>query len=475
MKTHLLLVPNICYFANVYKHNKTLKNQHKKTPNLRATKNKAQFITSIIEISTINHKTMKRININQNLITFLLLLTMSVINSQAQDGNTKDGFKFGGAVRYNILSTNYESNPTALSTTATWDTWKLNIDGTMKDLDLSFEYRFYPTYGTHFIHHGWIGYDFNDIAYMKLGVSQVPFGITKFASHSFWFQGPYYVGLEDDYDMGIKFDFNLIENLDLAIAYYRQAEPEGPVYGGNVTFGNSGAGRYSYDITPDTANKISVRELNHVNIRAAYHFTEDIEGGLSMQVGQNYNSVLESAELSTAFAAHIEANYGKFNFKGEYINYNYAAKDDNSNSLDVIPMGAYGFSYGVATKANMYVAGLAYTIDVNWGPISSIQPYIDFTLIDKAHKDFESTYHLIPGFFISAGPIYAYFDFAMGKNHPWLTDDFGIGLGQGRTYDSTADPDMDYYTNDPTKDGTPVPVNDLKWNTRFNVNIGYYF
>jgi len=49
----------------------------------------------------------------------------------------------------------------------------------------------------------------------------------------------------------------------------------------------------------------------------------------------------------------------------------------------------------------------------------------------------------------SMGDMYVYFDIASGLNHPWLTDQFGTGLGQG--------------SNDP------------RLNTRFNINIGYYF
>merc|ERR1711879_1036317 len=101
-------------------------------------------------------------------------------------------------------------------------------------IDLSFEYRFYPTFGTHFIHHGFLGYEFSENVYMELGVTQVPFGITTYASHSWWFQGPYYVGLEDDYDMGINFDIKTGEKGILSLAYFRQAEPEGPRAGGNV-------------------------------------------------------------------------------------------------------------------------------------------------------------------------------------------------------------------------------------------------
>lgn len=399
-------------------------------------------------------------------LLFTTLFISIFIGAQSQE--KKDGFKIGGAVRYNTMWTNYESGANKLNPQMTWDTWRLNVDGSMSGIDLSFEYRFYPTFGSHFIHHGYLGYAFTDNVYMKLGVSQVPFGISKFASHSWWFQGAYYVGLEDDYDMGLKFDFDLSENVELSVAYYRQAEPEGPKFGGDVTFGNAGPGRYSYDIVPGTGAVVnsngkaehtpaSLRELNQGNARLIYRISPALELGLSGQVGGIYNSVLDKSELGTAFAAHLVSNVGGFNLKLEYVNYNYNAKADDGRNLDIVQMGAYGYTYdgtsdysgGVASKANIYMAGLAYTIPVNFGPISSVQPYVDYTLIDKSNENFHDMQHLIPGFLVSAGPIYAYFDYAMGKNQPWLTETFGKGLGTG--------------------------VEDPDWNTRFNINIGYYF
>jgi len=377
----------------------------------------------------------------------------------------EEGFTFGGAMRYNVISEFYEGEETPTSTYATWDTWRLNVDGTMAGVDLSFEYRFYPTFGSHFIHHGFLGYEFDNGNYLELGVTQVPFGITTYASHSWWFQGPYYVGLEDDYDMGINLDINSVENLKLSLSYFRQAEPEGPIYGGDVTFGNAGPGRYSYDITPGTVTykysqnynfdegdktvSASVRELNQFNVRAAYDVSDNIELGLSGQFGGIYNSVQDESKTSFAFAAHTVMNFGSLNFKGEYINYNYKAVDDNGDDLELVPMGAYGFIYPVAAEASAYVAGLAYSFDVDMGPISSIQAYVDYTLIDKANENFEDMQHLIPGFLITAGSIYTYVDFALGKNQPWLTSRFGEGLGTGDSNDG--------------------------WNHRFNINVGYYF
>ena len=390
---------------------------------------------------------------------FVLTLLFFPFLTTAQESEKKDGIKFGGAVRYNILSTNYESSTDKSDPQFTWDTWRLNLDGSISGIDLSFEYRFYPSSKNHFLHHGYFGYKFSDVVYTKLGVSQVPFGILSFASHNYFFQAPYYVGLEDDYDMGIKFDITPTDDIDISLAYYRQAEPNGS--------GPANTARYSYDIVPGGAivdadgnfeqRVAALSELDQFNARVAWRVVPNWEVGLSGQVGGIYNKTLDKSETSNAFAAHVVGDFAGFNLKSEFVHYNYKAKDDAGNKLDVVQMGAYGANYpggdkytgGVASKANIYVVGLAYNIPVSLGPISSIQPYIDYSLVDKANKEFENTHHLIPGFMVTAGPIYAYFDYAMGKNQPWLTDDFGKGLGSG--------------------------VEDAPWNSRLNINLGYYF
>lgn len=381
----------------------------------------------------------------------VLLALMLFWNPKAE---AQTEFDVGGAVRFNYVSEFYESDNTALNNYFTMDTWRINVDGQAAGVDLSFEYRFYPTFGTHFIHHGFFGYGLSDDLYMELGVTQVPFGITTYASHSWWFQSPYYVGLEDDYDIGLNFDYTGIDNMKLSFAYFRQAEPEGPIFGGDVTFGNAGAGRYSYDITPggtsSEGNNMSVRELNNFNFRAAYSVNEDWEVGASAQVGSLYNSALDESETSTAFAVHTVGNFGGgFNLKAEYVYYNYTATDDAGEESDLVQMGAYGFNYPVAAEASMYVVGLAYSIPVEVGPISNVQPYVDYTFTDKANEDYYDMQQLVPGMLVTAGNIYTYVDFALGKNHPWLTDTFGQGLGTG--------------------------VEDPDWNLRFNINLGYYF
>lgn len=362
-------------------------------------------------------------------LLFLFILVSTQVFSQ------EDYVKIGGALRYNLHNKSWNNDNT--DPQFTWDTWRLGVDARSNGIDLSFEYRFYPADNTHFLHHGWFGYGLSDDLYMKVGVSQVPFGIIKFASHSWWFQIPYYIGLEDDYDMGIKFDYTGIENLTLNFAYFHQAEPKG-----SPNF----AARYSYDITP--SDEASLKEARQFNLRAAYNITKNIEFGLSGQYGRNYNNVLEKSDPSTAFAGHVVAQWGKFDFKGEYIYYNYGAKDDLGNDLEKLQMGAYGSNYNVAAEGNVYVAGLSYSIDVAMGPISNIQPYIDYSRIDKAAHNFEATEHFVPGFLITAGKVFTYVDYAFGKNNAWLGA-WDNGLAEGSA--------------------------DAKWESRFNINMGFYF
>jgi hypothetical protein len=184
-----------------------------------------------------------------------------------------------------------------------------------------------------------------------------------------------------------------------------------------------------------------------------------LELGLSGQFGKNYNSVLDESESSNAFAAHLVGNFGNFNFKGEYISYNFGAKDDAGNDLDAVQMGAYGYNYNVAAEGNIWVAGLAYSIPVEWGPISNIQPYIDYSVITKAEDNFYNSEHFVPGFLITAGSIYTYVDWAFGRNNAWL----GGGVwGEDNQYGTW-------------NDGLANGRDQGGWDRRFNINIGYYF
>lgn len=410
------------------------------------------------------------------IILSLLLIIFTIASTKAQDSEDEDYLHIGGALRINLVSQHYENDPTPENTYATLDTWRINVGASYSGVLLDFEYRFYPTFNTHFIHHGYLGYNFSENLNMQLGVTRVPFGNLDYNSNSWWFLIPYYVGLEDDYNMGIKFNYNITQRLNIIAAYFRQSDPAGPAYG-SASFGGPGAGTYSYNIIPDEEGVLSsmgatstIREMNQFNLRATYELFDIVQIGFSGQIKGIYNSVLNDTEYGNAWALHTQSNFNNFNLKLQFTSYDYKARDDSGLLLERVQMGAYGDPYyndGVAAKGNIITAGLAYSIPVSWGPISNILPYFDYSLMTKdgylnINNDFgkfQNSIMMVPGFMITAGKVFTYVDFAMGKNHPWLTDNFGTGLGAGKT----------------DANGLPVPVKDVKWNLRFNVNIGYYF
>ena len=402
--------------------------------------------------------------------TFLIgvvftLFTGLLFIAEAQSDD-ESSLHVGGALRYNMLLTSYESDIDAQSSQFTWDTWRINVQyDNPGGIGLNFEYRFYPTFGTHFIKQGWLEYNFTEQTQMQLGVTQVPFGNLQYNSNNWWFSLPYYVGLEDDHDMGVKIT-KTTDNMQWDFAYFFQAAPEGPV-GGDGNFGTGGSGRYAYDVVPE--GNASLTERNQFNIRGAYQI-DNGEIGASIQYGQLYNTATDVFDSQYAFAVHADYTMGNFNIKPQFLFYGMDAADNDGTDLSTVFMGAYGIPYEVSTEAWIATLGLSYSYDVNWGPITNINFYNDFSYMNNTvgegttmratgdaltlNDNFEYTIQNITGFLVSAGPVFTYFDIAQGVNQPWLTDNFGVGVGPGHE---------------------DLGLGESEYNIRFNINIGFYF
>lgn len=396
-------------------------------------------------------------------LTFSIILTGGLLSAAlAQSDDDDDFLTIGGALRFNFYHTDYGGGTNPNDTQFTFDTWRINVLAQRSGVGLNFEYRFYPTFNTHFIKQGWLEYNFTPETQIQVGVTQVPFGNLQYNSHNWWFQGPYYVGLEDDHDMGFKL-IRHTGNWNIMAAYFIQPEPSGPAYG-EASFGIGGPGRYSYDIIPITGNNTwdyvlgpdetpqSNQEKNQFNLRTTYNFehgTGNSEIGGSIQYGGIYNIAQDETGSRTAFAAHLDGNYGNFNVKAQYTWLSHDVINDAGESVNFVYMGAYGDPYAVATEMSMYSLGIAYSWDVDFGPVSNLNFYNNYTLFEKRDENFFNSHQNVLGVLASLGDVFIYFDIASGKNHPWLTNDFGTGMAQG--------------------------VEDARINTRFNINIGYYF
>ncbi|MFA8435046.1 MAG: hypothetical protein ACEPOZ_11065 [Marinifilaceae bacterium] len=377
----------------------------------------------------------------------LLALTLFITTNTY--GQISKHLDLGGALRFNYRYKAWDENSKEVGGDAVLDVFRINAKATYSKLFLDAEYRFYPSdFGGGMLHHGFIGYKFDEKTQLQLGVNQVPFGILPFASHSWFFNLPYYVGLEDDYDTGIKF-VHQNKNWDFALAWYKNAE--GGRSWNTFSNGESGYGvdpaRYSYDLAGD------MEETGQGNARVAYKFNTH-EVGFSGQYGRFLNHATGKKQSHYALAAHY---HGKFlaqkqlDVKLEAVQYKYNGLDQKE-----ITMAAYNYTYDIATEAAIFSGGLAYTIPVEWGPIESVQFYENYNYMLKQESNMNDSQMNVVGMLITAGPIYTYVDYASGKNHDWLGPwgAFGeeanrYGLGQG--------------------------AKNPEWHSWFNINIGYYF
>lgn len=361
-------------------------------------------------------------------------------------------FQVGGAFRVNYIMKDWDDAYKDLGELA-FDTARVNVDLDKNRMTGSFEFRYYQDkfadgHDYAMIHHAWLGWEFDDRQQVQAGVTKVPFGILPYASHNWFFQLPYYVGLEDDYDLGVKY-IGAFAPWNFQAAYF-------PADEGNY-FGDSGdSARYSYDLVREGTNGNA--ERNQVNMRLAYtkEHREDYstEVGVSVMVGGVANDNPQGGSGDRyAVAAHLVGNYDRWNLMLQALHYDFNV--DNDPNRDASPdgsfvvFGAYDAFYYVASEATVYTAGLAYTLPVDWQRITSLTFYNDVSLMVKDESGFQNSLQNVVGCAVDAEPLYIYIDLAMGKYHPWLGGDWTTSLADGGDNGS--------------------------WHARFNINVGLYF
>lgn len=346
----------------------------------------------------------------------------------------EESLRFGGAARFQYSYEGYDDANKNRGGDIDFDTFRLNLDGRLDDLILSAEWRYYDYMQV--IHHAWVGYDFTANLRAEAGITQVPFGNLPFNSHSFFFSSNYYLGLEDDYDAGIKLSW-MAEPWDVQVAFFKNDERGGA---------GSGLDRYSFDavaLNPANPGDSAIGETNTLAGRIAYSFGAGGNGpatqiGLSAMGGRLHDGSRHAGSY-TAFASHLNGNYGRWNLQLQVTKYEY----DLDSGADRLAMGAFGAAYGIPADAVSYTANLGYRLPVSWGPISALNLYSDNSLVtDKSDGTADTVMHIL-GLSVEAGPVLAYLDFVSAKNQPFVG---GTMIGDSGDREQ-----------------------------RINLNIGYYF
>ena len=363
--------------------------------------------------------------------------------------------KVGGALRYNATYAEFNDGQKDRGGDIGLDTFRINMDADIDGLLFSAEYRFYNSWRA--LHHGWVGYEFNDDQHIEIGLTRVPFGILPYASNNFYFSSNYYTGFEDDYDIGVKY-VATPGQWNFQAAFFKNSE-------------NNGNDRYSVDpigimpqLTDDDGNSVpatqadgglarnnfvdgygqSVQETNTTNLRAAYNWqhAKDYvsEIGVSGQYGFIYNdATTEYYGDNLAGALHLHGNYGPWEIMLEAARYEY----DLDGNEDVLGTGYFNTNYVIPTEATSWLGNVSYTFQLDFGPFDSLEVYNDYTYIGNKSGGLPNTWQNVTGAALAAGNLYTYFDLIQGKNETFVN-------------------------------GTLVGDRP-KTQTLFNINMGYYF
>ncbi|PKG57150.1 hypothetical protein [Shewanella sp. GutDb-MelDb] len=347
-----------------------------------------------------------------------------------------DGINIGGAVRVNYGYKDYNEASKDKGGDLTFDMAALKFNGKKGDWGLAAEYRF--TSDTNYIKYGYAFYDIDPNWQLQFGINKVPFGNAEFISNSFWFGLPYYLGFEDDHDVGVKATFEK-DAWHTDLAFYKNPE-----------YGPSENKRYATDLYTGTINgtEYNNEETNQVNVRQSYTF-EHNSGfttlGGSAQFGQIYNSKTGNNGDRYAVAVHLDSSFNDWNLQLQALQYEYDAADaEDPNKIGV---SVVSWQYEIASKGQSYSANIAKTFNTDWG---SVKCYNDFGLMtpDVDDDDYDNSLQNVTGCAIAAGPTYTMVDFIMGKN-------------------------MTFSTANNDHVGLPEMGDD--WDKRVNINFGYYF
>ena len=354
----------------------------------------------------------------------------------------KPKIKVGGAVRFQYSYEDYNDANTDRGGDLDFDVFRLDVNGSIGDVTLSAQYRWYQYMNV--IHHADVGYKFSDNWEGKVGITQVPFGNLNYNSNNFFFSSGYYAGIEDDYDAGLSFT-GKYDKHDIRIAYFLNDEKGGvDGYSGDKTH------RYSYDVVGIrdfaggegiwSAPAQEMGESNTVNLRYSYNFFSNTEVGVSLLSGDlEGGSGVGSVGDHTAYAFHVNSKIENIGIMFQVSEYEY----DLDNGSDAVAVGAWAFYDTIPTEATSYNLNLSYSQSVSIGPITNLTYYNDYNLITDKSAGLDDTTMNVTGVAISAGGVYAYVDFVVAKNQPFI----------GGTLVGNAD----------------------DWNKRLNINIGYYF
>lgn len=372
-------------------------------------------------------------------ITLLLACFVATAQSSALSHNQGDlSLRLGGALR-----TTYRYDYTRQSDRDgggrwAYDVLRLNVDAKYKQLLLKVDYRLYAnSSGGPMLKYGWVGYKPSAKHLWQVGAVQPAFGLNPSSSNSFYMNLDYYLGFDDDADLGVRYTY---ENKGwmLSAAFMKNDEMPGN--------SSTSVSRFGYDIGGRH------RERNQLNLYVHKEWGTGVRHqiGLSGMHSGLYNiSTLEGGRRY-ALSAHYRMKYKGLTLSGQIAQYDTKALE-NGKRLDAITMAAFGGEHLVAPSGRYYIASASYTLSVRHSLVDELHFYNDLSILDKYRND-SYTHRMsvqnVTGCMVTAGPLITYVEWLWVRNHPFIGRNTSLSM---------------------------VSQGDNRFSGMVMVNIGYYF
>jgi hypothetical protein len=180
--------------------------------------------------------------------------------------------------------------------------------------------------------------------------------------------------------------------------------------------------------------------------------------GLSLQYGQ-LDGVLSEDGDHWAASLHMVNSYNNFTLATQITRYEFDIGTDSPLGTDqLIPMGAYDFAWPAATMAWLPAVSLSYKYNTPQLPwLGYVLPYVEYSSLIKDFDEANDSEMLTFGAAWSSDGWYIYTDLVFSNGNLFIGN---IGDDYSNIFDGVGDFGA---------------TGNNRWNSRFNINFGYYF
>lgn len=278
---------------------------------------------------------------------------------------------------------------------------------------INFDVRHYDNVIINVVRYAEYQWNIDQQSHLKLGITRVPFGIQNFLSDSFWFSINYYLGLEDDYDLGGVYSQHIGAH-QFKLGYFLTDE-----------IANSGSfKRFSFDVA--SVGEFRYKEDGQINFH--YQYAPVVSGkqagtvGVSLQWGEIHNNANGDSDTHYAWSLFYRHPYGNWQTTAQISQYRYDVAGQQN-----IQFSAFDSPYPVIKKANSYVLNQSYRVTEPPALIDSILAYTEIGVVHSEEQGARNSVQWVTGANFTSGNFVFYLDYIYGKNM-WFSGGSGVGV-----------------------------------------------